>query len=279
MKTLLSLLLLLVCQSFLFAQAPNNCGNSSPIIEWPANMYICGEDYTDAPSITTPSNLPSIDYLVIRLSQTATSGNGPAIIYADNDGVFSFSLPSIQIQPLPGEQFLIVPFAYDLDTIQYALDQFLGVFAGTSTCNSPAINDPIFIEMVSYGIYEGASISNLNVWLQFSYPTLFSLQDFAQLFIDYTAALTTQPPNCAGGTSLCYAIGNPYTYTYIPDELTYSVTHVNSFTAQASDWITSSVTIAPNQNIEYEAPCIELTAGFTTLDNSTFVAQNKTFCD
>jgi len=257
----------------IFAQGNNCVGDIQPMVSCPLDLTLCANEQTDPPTITVSSNLPDLEYGIVDLSQTSTAGTGPVVVGFDDDGIF---VPD-DYGLLPGNQFEVIPTAYDLGVIQNTLNSFLkNSFIFVPCCDLDPNNFCDSLNMV--GIFCGSDVTSLQQMLELqqgSSATTYSITDFLAELDAINAELQNVPSVCGGGNEICVAYGNACTYTLdnITPVVNITTPHTISETIIAADLITSNTIIMSGLVILYElAESIELLPGFEVQNGAEFIA-------
>jgi len=258
--------------------AQNNCGDTLPVLNCPVDTHVCVNEIIQS-NLTTTSNLPDLEYVIIDENTLATSGAGPAVVGFDQDGIFmpsDFGLAS-------GGSFSVVPIAYDLSQIQETIDDILFGSVVVVIFNTPCCDlaitagNDICGPLNAAGIFSGADVTSLEDAFALV-PNANSLLTIQELIanlesVNTSLAASNVPVECGGGDVFCYASGNTCTYTIIPTSLVLNTTHSVSELIEAEDVISSSSTVQNPNMVEYLANiCIELTPNFEAVIGSEFMA-------
>ena len=259
----------------IFAQGNNCTGDIQPMMTCPTDLTVCENEQTVSPMITLNSNLPDLEYGIVDLSQTSNAGTapGPPVVGFDDDGIFApadFGL-------LPGNQFEIIPTAYDLTLIQNTLDDFLkNSFFFVPCCDLDPNSFCDTLNMV--GIFCGSDVTSLQQMLELQQGnsnTTYSIDEFLLELDALNAELANVPSACGGGNEICIAYGNACTYSIenISPVVNITTPHTMSETIAASNLITSNTLITTGLVILYElANSIELLPGFEVENGAEFTA-------
>jgi len=116
-QALHALIFVLLCTTISFAQT--NCtGVIMPTIDIGPPITLCDNEPTDLAVVTTSSNLPTLEYIIVDLNQTALDGLGPAIIGIDDDGEF---LPA-DLGITGPANIAVIPIAYNIQDFHTVID-------------------------------------------------------------------------------------------------------------------------------------------------------------
>ena len=263
-----------------------NCGDILPVQTCSTDTFLCLEQMTPAPNITTSSNLPTIEYAIVDNNTPAPSGNGNVVIGFDSDGVFS----PIDFGLQAGGSFDVVPLAYDLPVIQGLIDDILTGFIGfppfgISCCAAieAAAGLDICDTLNAYGINSGSdfmSLQQVSALAGGGQTDSLSIIDFLFLIDSANTQLASAPGACGGGTTICYAVGNNCTSHIVADSAIITVPHTSDELVEVSSTIISSGMVNSPDSVIYRANmCIQLEDGFEVNVGAKFIAETVDICE
>lgn len=253
-----------------YAQS-NNDGNIEPVLTCPLDLNLCIIEMTDAPTISTASDLPNTEYFVINPAIMATNGSGSAIVGVDIDGML---IPS-DFGIMPGGTLEIIPVSYDLSKIQNTIDDILkGLIGGFIPCCLGA--GTTCADLNNAGINCGSDVMSIEHIFPLINNTgdLLSVTDFGNSVTGANTQLGGAPPECGGGDFIAYAYGNSCIYTvYNVFEVISVPDHTMSETIERSDFIESTALVSNGLVVNYFAGNhVELLALFEVQLGGEFLA-------
>jgi len=264
----------IVFLSFTTHAQSNNAGNIEPVLTCPMDLNLCVNELTDPPIISTGSDLPNLEYLIIDPAIAATNGSGSAIVGVDQDGVLDPSNFGI----LPGASFEIIPVAYDLSAIQNTIDDLLkGLIGGFLPCCLGA--GTACTDLNNAGINCGSDVMSFEDIFPLinNAGNLLSLMDFETSVADANTQLSGAPQECGGGDFIAYAYGNSCIYmVYDVFAVLAAPDHTISETIERSDYIESTALVSSGLVVNYFAGNhVELLSPFEVQLGGEFLADIK----
>jgi len=202
--------IMLLCTTMSFAQS--NCDNIIiPTIDIGPPISLCDNESTDPAVVTTTSNLPTIEYLIVDLDQVALDGLGPAIIGVDDDGAF---VPADL--GITGEaNIAIVPISYNIQDFRDVVDAlFTNSFLGKPCCAFvDAIKPNFCAAMVAKGLTDTNNINSISDIIGILDLVLLtsgkdSVEGLVFKIILLENLIKAVPDECLEPMSLCYGISS-----------------------------------------------------------------------
>ncbi len=245
----------------------------------PTDTVLCIYELSDSISLTVNSNLPDLEYAIVDLNEPATNGSGPAII-----GISTSSQFIPQDYGVDSNTTLeVFPIAYDKAVIQALLDDILkgSVFV------PPIFNIPcctfagdLCMQLNDAGIMCGDDFTSLaQSFALFSADTTdrFSVQDFVDGIdsLNMVLADPSIPPDCGGGTEICYAYGSSCEFEVIRLEpfLSFALPAHTNDTTIVADTVYSSALVGAGLDVTYQFGIEALLQdGFETQGDGEFLA-------
>lgn len=195
----------------IFSQG-QNCGNTIPIPVCPDDTVVCHTQLTDSFKISTPSNLPDVEWGIVDLNKMATNGSGPAIVGVDEDGIFIPEEYGIDT----ATTIEVIPIAYDILAIQETLDDILLGTIPPFSIPCCTVAPDVCTQLMNAGINSGSdfmSLSQAFALVSSDTSDLLSVQDFINGLDSVNMSLSDPliPAACGGGDMICYAYGEACT--------------------------------------------------------------------
>ena len=214
-----SFVIMLLCTTMSFAQS--NCDNITiSTINIGPSITLCDNESTDPAVVTTASNLPTMEYLIVDLDEMSLDGLGPAIIGVDDDGAF---VPADL--GITGERNIaIIPISYNIQDFRDVVDAvFTNTFLGAPCCSFvDAIYPNFCTAMVAKGLTDTDNINGLADIIGILDLVLLtsgkdSVEGLVYKIILLENLIKAIPDECLEPMSLCYAI-SPTRQVYIINE-------------------------------------------------------------
>lgn len=213
------LAIMLLCTTMSFAQS--NCDNIIiPTTDIGPPITLCDNESTDPAVVTTASNLPTMEYLIIDLDQMSLDGLGPAIIGIDDDGAF---VPS-DLGITGDRNIAIVPISYNIQDFRDVVDAlFTNTYLGKPCC---AFVDAIYpnfcASMAAKGLTDTGNINGLSDIIRILDLVLLtsgkdSVEGLVYKIILLENLIKAVPDECLEPMSLCYGI-SPTRQVYVINE-------------------------------------------------------------
>lgn len=250
MKQVLHVLIfvLLSCTTASFAQM--NCANTiMPTIDIGPPITLCDNEPTDPAVLTTSSNLPTMEYMIIDLNETALDGLGPAIIGIDDDGSF---VPS-DLGITGPANIAIVPVSYNINDFREVVDaSFENEYLGKPCCAFVDAVYPNFCAaMEAKGLTDTENINGIADIIEILDLILLtsgkdSVEGLVYKIILLENMIKAIPDECLEPRSLCYAI-SPTRQVYNLDETPI----INDVSETAPDQITIDADMNSSSPLEY----------------------------
>ena len=242
--------LIFVLLSTMTSFAQTNCTNVvMPTIDIGPPITICDGESTDPAVVTTSSNLPTMEYLIIDLNQTALDGLGPAIIGIDDDGEFVPADLGIR----GDANIAIVPVAYNIQDFRDVVDaSFNNMYLGKPCC---AFVDAIYpnfcAAMVAKGLTDTQNINGISDIIGILDLILLtsgkdSVEGLVYKIILLENLIKAIPDECLEPMSICYAIS--------PTRQVYNIVEtptVNDVSETAPNQITVDASLTSGGTLEY----------------------------
>ncbi len=209
--TTLFIITLLTCTSTQWANGQSSCGATVP--ELPTESVITVEINDNAlafASLTTPSNLPDLEYAIQLVGLPATDSLGDQIIAFSRSNTINLNDFDFE----SGNQFRVTPVAYDLSQIQGLIGSiFDETFFGAPCCAIAGLAISGLCENLSLaGVSQGSDITGLNDIITISRvfednPDLtVSIPGFAASVDGINTDASALPGTCGGNRlPICYA--------------------------------------------------------------------------
>ena len=247
-QALHALIFVLCCTTMTFAQT--NCtGVVMPTIDIGPPIALCDNESTDLAVVTTSSNLPTMEYLIIDLDQTALDGLGPAIIGIDDDGEFT----PADLGITGPANIAIVPVSYNINDFRTVVDaSFTNMYLGKPCC---AFVDAIYpnfcAAMVAKGLTDTDNINSISDIIEILDLILLtsgkdSVEGLVYKIILLENLIKAIPDECLEPMSICYAI-SPTRQVYTIHE----TPTVNDVSETAPDEITVDAELSGGGALEY----------------------------
>ncbi len=239
---------LLWCTTMSFAQT--NCSNIIiPTIDIGPPIALCDNEPTNPAVVTTSSNLPTLEYIVVDLDQTALDGLGPAIIGIDDDGEF---LPSDMGITGPAN-IAVVPISYNIQDFHTVIDAAVNnMHLGKPCC---AFVDAIYPNFCATLVIKGlANTNNINgisdiagiLDLILLTSGKDSVEGLVFKIILLENLIKAIPDECLEPMSICYAI-SPTRQVYTVNE----TPTINDVSETAPSQITVDASVSGGGMLEY----------------------------
>ncbi len=247
-QALHALIFVLFCTTMTFAQT--NCtGVIMPTIDIGPPIALCDNESTDLAVVTTSSNLPTMEYLIIDLDQTALDGLGPAIIGIDDDGEFT----PADLGITGPANIAIVPVAYNINDFRTVVDaSFTNMYLGKPCCAFVDAVYPNFCAaMVAKGLTDTNNINSISDIIGILDLILLtsgkdSVEGLVYKIILLENLIKAIPDECLEPMSICYAI-SPTRQVYTINE----TPTVNDVSETAPDQITVDAELSGAGALEY----------------------------
>lgn len=240
--------ILLWCTTMSFAQT--NCNNiTMPTIDIGPPITLCDNESTDLAVVTTSSNLPTMEYIIVDLDQTALDGLGPAIIGIDDDGEF---LPA-DLGITGPANIAVVPIAYNINDFHTVIDaSFNNMYLGKPCC---AFVDAIYpnfcAAMIAKGLTDTSNINGISDIVGILDLILLtsgkdSVEGLVYKIILLENLIKAIPDECLEPMSICYAI-SPTRQVYTVNE----TPTINDVSETAPSQITVDAELSGSGTLEY----------------------------
>ena len=192
------------------AQAP--CGDTAPRLSGNAASptSIGLTTLTSAPTITTSSTLPNVEYLITNQNQMSSDTTGPAIIGSSLTGI----VRADSLGVATCETFAVVPIAYNLSQLRVITQALLTGESqpGVTCCDFVGNFFPNFCQTLNdAGINDSTDINSISDFLGLAQVLLGAGNNLsissATTTIDFLNGALGFLGDCNGGVSqVCYAV-------------------------------------------------------------------------
>jgi len=230
--------------------AQTNCENIIiSTIDIGPPISLCDNESTDAAVVTTVSNLPTMEYLIVDLDQTSLDGLGPAIIGIDDDGEF---VPA-DLGITGNRNIAIVPITYNIQDFRDVVDAaFMNYYLNKPCC---AFVDAIYpnfcAAMIAKGLTDTSNINSISDIIAVLDLVLVtsgkdSVEGLVYKIILFENLIKAIPDECLEPMSICYAIS--------PTRQVYNIGEtptINDISETAPNQITVDASLSGTGNLEY----------------------------
>lgn len=173
-------------------------------------VAVCDNTSTDALVLTTPSDLPNTEYLIVDLNRVAADGLGNAVVGIDDDGAF---VPA-DLGLTGNLNLAVVPFSYNIQDFRTVIDGvFNNMYLGKTCCAYVEILSAGFCAaMIAKGITDTQNINSLADiiaiigYLDATNGT-YSIPKLISKIILLENLVKAVPDECLDPMRLCYALG------------------------------------------------------------------------
>lgn len=186
------------------------CNSTAPQIAAAAPIAICDNTSTDALVLTTSSDLPNVEYLIVDLNRIAADGLGNAVVGIDDDGSF---VPA-DLGLTGNLNLAVVPFAYNIQDFRTVIDGvFNNMYLGKTCCAFvEVLSEGFCAAMIAKGLTDTQNINSLaDIIAIIGYVDAtngtYSVPKLISKFILLENLVKAVPDECLAPMRLCYALG------------------------------------------------------------------------